>query len=167
VDVGQLLEEALQPFEDRLRDEGFYVEKDAELGLPPVRGDAHALRHAVQNLVENALKYDAGARWLALRAKRAGAEVYITVEDRGKGIAAGDLAHVFEPFFRGGAANDAGVRGFGLGLALVRRVALDHGGRVEVASTPGRGTTFTLVLPAARAEARADESADALPHPSR
>jgi signal transduction histidine kinase len=170
VDVCRLLDDALQPFEDRLRDEGFAVEKEAEPGLPPVRGDAHALSHALQNLVENALKYDAGARWLALRANRAGGgtEVRITVEDRGTGIAPADLSHVFEPFFRGGAARETGVRGFGLGLALVRRVVEDHRGRVDVASTPGHGTTFAIVLPAAQAEeTRADEAADALPHPSR
>jgi signal transduction histidine kinase len=70
------------------------------------------------------------------------------VSDRGPGIAPGELAHVFDPFFRGRSAVDTGVQGSGLGLSLVRRIAQAHGGRVTVNSTPGGGATFTLLLPA-------------------
>ncbi len=65
----------------------------------------------------------------------------ITVTDTGEGIAAGDVSHVFEPFF------STKSEGTGLGLALVHRVVQEHGGEIDVRSAPGLGTTFTLTLP--------------------
>jgi signal transduction histidine kinase len=69
------------------------------------------------------------------------------VSDRGRGIDADELAHIFEPFYRGRCATERQIHGNGLGLSLVRRIAEAHGGRVTAASTPGQGTTFTLHLP--------------------
>jgi two-component system sensor histidine kinase SenX3 len=164
VDVAQLIEDSLGAFESTLRERGIVVEKDMAPALPPVRGDALSLRRALDNIVENAVKYGGGGQWLAVRADAEdGRTVRVTIEDRGTGIAAPDLRRVFEPFFRG---RDARGRGFGLGLSLVNRVVADHGGRLTVRSEPGRGATFTIELPAAPARAEASaESADALPHP--
>ena len=124
------------------------------------------LRHALQNLVENAIKHDAGQRWVAVRASaaRGGSEVLLSVEDRGPGIARGDLPYLFEPFYRGRGARERQVRGFGLGLALVQRAAEEHGGTATADSTPGQGSTFTLRLPAAPLEVT---TPDALPHSAR
>jgi signal transduction histidine kinase len=151
VEVAALVDAALRPFESDLEERGFTVVRDVAPGLPVVRGDAFALRRALQNLVENALKYDKGGRFLAVRAGAAkgGRRVRITVEDHGDGIAPAELDHVFEPFFRGREARAAQLPGFGLGLPLVRRVIEMHGGRLDVSSAPGRGTTFTLDLPGA------------------
>ena len=73
----------------------------------------------------------------------------ITVADRGPGIRREDLPHLFEPFFRGRDAATGGVPGSGLGLSLVRHIAEAHGGRITVASDEGKGSAFTLHLPAA------------------
>ena len=73
----------------------------------------------------------------------------VTVSDRGRGIDAADLAHIFEPFYRGAPARDRQIHGNGLGLSLVKRIAEAHGGRVTVKSTPGQGASFTIALPAA------------------
>jgi len=167
VDVARLVEDSLGAFEATLRERGFGVEKDVAPALPGVRGDALSLRRAIDNLVENAIKYGERGRWLAVRATAAegGRTVRLTIEDRGSGIAPADLPRLFEPFFRG---RDARGRGFGLGLSLVHRVVDDHGGRLAVRSEPGQGTTFTIDLPAV--PPRADtlvESGDALPHPRR
>jgi signal transduction histidine kinase len=166
VSVERLFEEAVAPFADVLDERGFTVVRQTPPGLPAVRGDAVVLQRALRNLVENALKYDGQGRWLALRAEAAagGRQVQITVEDHGRGIDPSELRHVFEPFFRGKEPLAEQVHGFGLGLALVRRVVEDHGGRVDVTSVPGKGTTFTLHLPATAAPDVAAES-DALPHP--
>jgi signal transduction histidine kinase len=94
-------------------------------------------------------------------------EVVLSVVDRGRGIAAADLPHVFEPFYRGREAQDRQIHGFGLGLALVRRTVEDHGGTVSVASTPGCGATFTVRLPAMRrAPLLTQDGVNGLPNPS-
>lgn len=118
--------------------------------LPPVLADEMLLRRGVQNLVGNALKYGGAGGWVGLTvdAPRRGREVRITVSDRGPGLAADDLPHIFEPFYRGRGAIAAQVPGNGLGLHLVRRIAEAHGGRVTVRSTPGEGAAFTLHIPA-------------------
>jgi signal transduction histidine kinase len=71
------------------------------------------------------------------------------VSDRGRGIPADEMAHIFEPFYRGQFALSQQIHGNGLGLSLVKRIAEAHGGRVTVKSAPGQGATFTIALPAA------------------
>jgi signal transduction histidine kinase len=132
--------------------------------LPLVVADEGALRRAIQNLLTNAVKYGADGHWIGVSAQHAGVrdEVQISVSDRGRGIDPEDLAHIFEPFYRGRYALDRQIHGNGLGLSLVQRIAEAHGGRVTVKSAPGEGTTFTIHLPAARPDA----AADTLSHPA-
>jgi signal transduction histidine kinase len=112
-----------------------------------VSADEQALRRAVTNLVGNGIKY-AGAGGLVRISVRegTGAEVQISVSDRGPGIDPEDLPHLFEPFYRSRHAMDRQIHGNGLGLALVKRVVEAYGGRVTVESTPGQGATFILHL---------------------
>jgi signal transduction histidine kinase len=169
VAVSALVDDALRPFGPELASRGFTVVREVAPDLL-VRGDSFALRRALQNLVENALKYDQGGRWLAVRAGRDASArgIRISIEDHGEGIAPSELARVFEPFFRGRQARAAQVRGFGLGLTLVRRVVEDHGGRLRVESAPGRGTLFTIDLPAApRSAPHTVVPGDALANPDR
>jgi signal transduction histidine kinase len=77
-------------------------------------------------------------------------DLQVSVSDRGLGVDAADRPHLFDPFFRGRRALDAQVRGNGLGLSLVKRIAESHGGQVDVESAPGSGATFRIVVPAAR-----------------
>jgi signal transduction histidine kinase len=92
-----------------------------------------------------------------VRAARAGTatrpEVHIAVDDHGPGLDADERRHIFEPFYRGKDAVANQIQGSGLGLSLVRRIVDAHGGRVELESEPGRGSTFTICLPAASAGA--------------
>jgi len=131
--------------------EGFTVEREIDPDLPPVQADAAALQHCLENLILNALKYGGEARWARVRAGTAdgGSRVRIGVEDRGAGIDPADLPHIFEPFYRGKAAQSAQIHGAGLGLSLARDIAEGMGGRLDAASEPGRGSRFTLELPAA------------------
>lgn len=123
------------------------IDVDIAGDLPTVEGDADALARAVQNLVANAVKYGDGS-WVGIRAARGKhGTVAITVEDRGRGIDPRDLPHLFEPFYRGRATADR-VRGSGLGLAVVRQIALTHHGRVTVERRRGGGSAFTIHLPA-------------------
>ena len=108
------------------------------------------------------MKYSGDSRAIRLTARAAGqpaSEVQITVEDRGLGITAADLPHIFEPFYRSAAVASAQIHGSGLRLSLVKHIVEAHGGRVGVESVAGRGSAFTLRLPAlAQADAAHDEN---------
>jgi signal transduction histidine kinase len=148
VEVAEIVDGALQDCGWLLEERSVEVEREVEIDLPAVRADAVSLRRAVQNLVENAVKYGGQAGWIGVQARRGAAgQVEITVADRGPGIRPEDLPHLFEPFFRGRDAAAGGVPGSGLGLSLVRHIADVHGGRVTVKT--GEGSAFTLHLPAA------------------
>ena len=140
--------------------ENVQVYRDIAPDLPPIVGDAAALRSAVQNLIANAVKYGGPDRWVGIRAEhvreRRRAEVRITVSDHGSGIPAAELSRIFEPFYRGADAHARQVHGNGLGLSLVKRIVTAHGGRVGVTTRAGAGSSFTISLPAAAADAPPD-----------
>jgi signal transduction histidine kinase len=122
-----------------------------ELDGATVRADPERLGLAVDALLENAIRHTSENDVILMSVIRGeGGTVRIVVGDTGSGIAAGELAHVFDRFRTG--SNGKGTRGTGLGLALVRAVANAHGGDVHVRSAPGEGSEFEVVLPAAAAE---------------
>jgi signal transduction histidine kinase len=153
VAVAETLESAVRNSALVLSEAGLRVELDVGSDLPEVRGDAPALRRAVENLLHNAAKFAASGGEVAVRASRfVEGGVRLAVEDRGPGIPAAERARVFDPFFRGRAARDRQVPGSGLGLSLVRHIVEGHGGRVHVQSREGGGSTVVIELPAAGAE---------------
>jgi len=121
--------------------------------MPAVMADEAAIRRALHNLIGNALKYARDGRWVGITATRGQGPddgfVLVSVADRGHGIAPDDLAHIFEPFYRGRAAVEQQIRGNGIGLSLVQQLLQALGGRVSVQSAPGQGAKFTLHLPVA------------------
>jgi heavy metal sensor kinase len=116
---------------------------------PPLEVDVHAplLAQAVDNLLENACKYSEPGSPVRLRAWQEPARVCVSVEDRGRGIAADDLPHIFEPFYRSKQSRELGVAGLGLGLAVAARAVRALGGRITAKSQPGQGSLFTIELP--------------------
>jgi len=112
---------------------------------PPVRIDAAQLEHALVNVLENALKFS--SERVEVRAEQARREVVLRVVDRGPGIPRAEQDLIFQPFARGTSGD--GARGSGLGLAIARGFVTLNGGRMWVESTPGRGATFAIALPAA------------------
>jgi signal transduction histidine kinase len=113
-------------------------------------GDRRLLERVVDNLLANAFKFSPPDTTVGLAARRGGRQVVVEVRDRGEGIAPGEQERIFQRFTRGKAAERR--QGLGLGLALVREVITWHGGHVAVSSTPGRGSVFTVVLPAETGE---------------
>jgi len=148
--VASLVDDVLRDSRLALDQAGMTVERDVPPDLPEVRGDAAALRRALANLVANAVKFAGAGRRLALRASARPAEgtVVLRVEDRGPGIPREEREQVFEPFYRGKAAERNATPGSGLGLSLVRHVVRAHGGRVHVEGREGGGTVVVLELPA-------------------
>jgi signal transduction histidine kinase len=155
ISAADFIDGALAACQAQIQERDFNVETVIEENLPAVRGDGAALKRALQNLISNAIKYDGQARWARisaqLRTGKHGNEVRIAVEDRGLGISSLDIAHVFEPFYRGHEVVAAQIKGSGVGLSLVKQIVEAHGGRVTVKSTPGTGSVFTLHLPIAAA----------------
>nr|WP_230415047.1 ATP-binding protein [Micromonospora tarapacensis] len=123
------------------------VTVQAERGLT-VYGSDSQLATAVANLVENAVNYSGEDTAVRITARSAGEHVEIAVADQGIGIAPTDVDRIFERFYRADQARSRATGGTGLGLAIVKHIASNHGGRVDVASTLGGGSTFTLRLPA-------------------
>jgi two-component system, OmpR family, sensor histidine kinase SenX3 len=123
-----------------------------------VYGDESQIVTAVANLVDNAIAYSPGETTVTLEARRSRDMVQLAVADEGIGIAADDLDRIFERFYRADQARSRDTGGTGLGLAIVKHIAVNHGGRVEVESTVGVGSRFTLHLPA-----RPPDGAEPLP----
>jgi signal transduction histidine kinase len=167
VDVGTLVEDSLGALGQTAREAAVEIETRVEPGLPALRADRGALRRALVNLLQNAVKFGGEGRWVGVRAEGGATgrrEVRITVEDRGLGIPLAEQRRLFEPFFRGEEALSRQIRGSGLGLSLVKRIVDAHGGAVLVTTSPGRGSAFTLVLPVPPAPLEAPEPTHGTPH---
>ena len=146
-DAGELVNGILDEFRRESLAEGRAVVCDVEEGLPAILADRDALSRALWNLLENAAEYSEAGSEIRVFARRLGDTILIGVGDRGVGIPPSEHEKIFQKFVRGADAKRAGVRGVGIGLALVKRIVEAHGGTVQVESEPGRGSTFTLVLP--------------------
>jgi signal transduction histidine kinase len=146
--VEPLVQDVLEAFRHPLAQQGFKVDVAVEPDLPEVALDPAAIKQALANLVDNAIKYSGERRRLGVSVRRVGTEVRIEVADEGIGIPSSELGRIFEKFYRIGRSETQGRRGSGVGLALVKHVVEAHGGRVSVESHPGQGSRFTIRLPA-------------------
>jgi signal transduction histidine kinase len=158
--VGRIVSEVLEAYRFQIEQQGFELKVEVEPDLPEVEADSEALGQALLNLVNNAIKYSRETRSLTLAVRSspanpgaegtAGDRVSISVTDRGIGVPRAEQRKIFEKFYRGEASLVHETKGSGLGLSLVEHIMEAHGGSVEIESTPGKGSTFTLVLPITR-----------------
>jgi signal transduction histidine kinase len=154
VEVQPLLEQSLPGTRESLAEAGIAVEENIESGLPLIKADRESLKHALRNLLENAVKHGnkerASVRIIAERAVLFGRPaVRIGIQDDGPGIPSEEHERVFEPFFRGKRAMENQVHGTGLGLNLAKHIIEAHGGTLVLRSEPRKGTEFVATLPAA------------------
>jgi len=145
--VEPVLHDVMEAFRYPLAQGGFKVEVAVAPDLPDALMDPEAVKQALANLVDNAIKYSGERRRLSVGARSDGDRVAIEIADEGIGIPAGEAERIFEKFYRIGRSETQGSRGSGVGLALVKHIAEAHGGRVKVESRPGQGSRFTLYLP--------------------
>jgi signal transduction histidine kinase len=149
VSVARLVDEVVGDLGLVLEQTGMTIETDIPGDLPDVRGDADALRRALENIVTNATKFARQGGWIGIRALASPDRRTVTlgVDDRGPGIPKAERERVLEPFYRGHGARESQTPGSGLGLSLVRHVVEAHGGRVRVSGRAEGGTTVALELP--------------------
>jgi signal transduction histidine kinase len=149
-DVGRIVSEVVDAYRFQIEQQGFALDVRIADDLPEVEADKEALGQALLNLVNNAIKYSRDDKYLGLDVRREGNRVLVSVADRGIGVAKSEQRKIFEKFYRAEDSLVHETKGSGLGLPLVRHIMEAHGGQVEVESVPGKGSTFTLVLPVAK-----------------
>jgi PAS domain S-box-containing protein len=143
-DLRAIVQSLLQSFQPLFGNRTVCTEAD---GVPLVFVDENRVRQIFTNLLSNALKFTADDGTITFRLGRHADQVTVAVEDNGPGIPPEDLTKLFQKFSQVGSREVGQIRGTGLGLVVCKELAELHGGRIEVASQPGRGTTFTVSLP--------------------
>jgi two-component system phosphate regulon sensor histidine kinase PhoR len=146
LNVHEVIEEAIDNLHTLI------VSRDAEIGRcfqathPYIRADKGYLLIVITNLIENALKYSDHPK-ITVSTREKGSEVFLSVKDNGKGIERKYQNKIFKKFYRVPNGEQVAVRGFGLGLAFVKKIVQAHRGRIQVKSMPGAGSEFSISLP--------------------
>ncbi len=144
VNLNALVEEAVATAKELARGRPLQIELELDPAIPWLSLDAGRVRQVMLNLLNNAIRFTRDG-WVRVRTVKRGAEVFLTVEDRGPGIAAQDRERIFDEFYQ---ASFGAGSGTGLGLAIAKRFVQMHGGRIWVESEPGKGSCFHVCLPA-------------------
>ncbi|MEE8378281.1 MAG: HAMP domain-containing sensor histidine kinase, partial [Candidatus Aminicenantaceae bacterium] len=147
LDVEALLDDIVSAFQDRISHEDFKLELDVKGPLPSINADGSALTQAINNLIDNAIKYSGETVEANVSASVEGNDLIIAVEDFGIGIRSEEIDKIFDRFYRGGDELTRTIKGSGLGLTLVKQIVEAHKGFVSVESELGQGSTFTIKLP--------------------
>lgn len=151
--ISDLLEAIVEQLQSAAGGKGIRIITD----IPPdlfIYADTDHLIRLFLNLLDNAIKYTPSKGQITITAKREADEVLVTIADTGPGISAENLPHLFERFYRVEADRSRKTGGVGLGLAIAHEIASWHGGNIKVESESGRGTTFTISLPAVSLDGR-------------
>ena len=146
-DVSGLLAEIGEAYKAQQLPATYQTEMEPD--LPALNVDRDAMAQVVLNLLHNAVKYTGNDKRIRVRARRSGKGVAIEVEDNGPGVRPQDRKRIFERFYRGDDLLSRSTEGTGLGLAISKKIVEAHGGRIELDSRIGEGSTFRIVLPAA------------------
>jgi signal transduction histidine kinase len=145
VDIRSTIEAAMRGLEDRLAESALHVVIDAPDDIGSFVADGKRVRQILFNLLSNAVGFSSPGQTIRVGARKTASEVILEVEDRGRGIPPDVKARVFDRF----ESHTIGTRhrGVGLGLSIVRSFVELHGGRIDLVSTPGSGTTVTCIFP--------------------
>jgi signal transduction histidine kinase len=141
--VGDLVAE----FQEKAAAQGYRVELTRAGEYPRIHADREALGLALRNLLDNAVKYSPDCRTVWVEMARERDRLAIRVRDQGMGIPASEQKEIFKRFVRGTGSRAANIKGTGIGLAMARHIIEAHDGEIRLESEPGRGSTFTILLP--------------------
>lgn len=150
--VEALLRQAVKEMSSAAEKQRVRLSLDLPSDLPRVFGHERSLQHAFMKLLDNAIKFSPHGGEVVVRAQASDGEVRIAVQDQGVGIAPDVLPHIFDRFYHQEQVGEELFGGLGIGLSITRQVIEQHHGRIEVESTPGKGSTFTVILPVATPE---------------
>lgn len=156
-DVGEVVEEVIKSYEHQINDSGFEMTRNIQRGLPPALIDRDGISQALLNLVNNAIKYSSDVKQISVRVQSRDDRIAIEVADSGIGIPRSEHEKIFEKFYRVSTGLVHETKGSGLGLALVKHIVEAHRGHVRVDSSEGKGSRFTILLPATPAVAAGTE----------
>jgi signal transduction histidine kinase len=152
INISEILDSELNFFRDVFAASGILVETYVPRELPMIEADREPVRHAIRNILENAIKYGGSGGWIGVSACEAGNAIEIRVADDGPGIPSEERERIFEPFFRGSRAIRDQAPGAGLGLSLAAEIVGAHGGSIAADAGPEGGSVITVRLPIASAK---------------
>lgn len=141
VDINQVIREEQALMQEAAKEKGITIVDSLQSDLPPMEADRNQMKQVLVNLIKNAMEAIEGEGRITLATGVSDGQIWFSVQDTGKGIDPETLAKIFDPFFT---IKDKGT---GLGLSVINKIVIDHQGTIEVESTPGEGSTFTVKLP--------------------
>ena len=147
VDAADVVRDTVTALGRTVAAQGYQVETSLPATPCVIRADRDALGRALWNLLDNAVKYSPDNRTVRVDVAPDDGRLSIAVSDRGMGIPAAEQRAIFQKFVRGASSRDAGIKGTGIGLAMVRHIVAAHGGEIRLESAPGEGSRFTILLP--------------------
>jgi two-component system sensor histidine kinase BaeS len=146
-DISHLITETVTVLQAKASVKNINISTDLPAKLPEANIDSHRIKQVLYNLLDNAVAHTGPEGRITVTARQEGDCLYISVADTGEGIPAEDLPLIFERFYRVDKSRTRATGGTGLGLTIAKRLVEAHGGRIDVRSRPGQGTTFTFSLP--------------------
>jgi signal transduction histidine kinase len=146
VDAVKLITTVVDHYQDKAKEKGIKLRLRSPAALPPISGDPRHLERAFTSLVDNAVKFSPEGGAVEVTLAQEGDRLAISVQDEGIGISPEALPRIFDRFYHQDKSGERLFEGLGLGLAIARQVIEQHKGRIDVVSTPGRGSSFTVKL---------------------
>jgi signal transduction histidine kinase len=144
VDLLKVAEEAIASVKPYALQYGYKIKLIVRNKVPLFPGDEVGLNHLLLNLIDNAIKYSPADKNISVEVETAGGEVCLSVKDNGIGIEEAEKKEVFKKFYRSGDPFVKTKKGIGIGLSIVKQIAADHGARIELKSSKGKGSTFSV-----------------------
>jgi signal transduction histidine kinase len=149
-DLGQLATQKIEDFQKEEIAKGMRIQTRIAEDIPLLDVDKEALTQALNNLLDNAVKFSSDRKEIEVVLKKDDMNVILEVKDKGIGILADELDKIFDKFYQGSNQVRTAAKGTGLGLTLVKHTIEAHGGRIEVKSRIGEGSVFSIILPIQR-----------------